>query len=50
MLVGETPFYSETLVGTYTNIMRHDKSLRFPDPEDVALSDHAVVRAAVDAV
>ena len=42
MLVGETPFYSETLVGTYTNIMRHDKSLRFPDPDDVALSDHAV--------
>ena len=30
MLVGETPFYSETLVGTYTNIMKHDSALQFP--------------------
>ena len=34
MLVGETPFYSETLVGTYTNIMRHESTLQFPDGSD----------------
>lgn len=31
MLVGETPFYSETLVGTYSKIMDHEDSLQFPE-------------------
>ena len=39
MLTGETPFYSETLVGTYSKIMDHENSLQFPD--DVELSDAA---------
>lgn len=44
MLVGETPFYSETLVGTYTNIMQHDRTLRFPNLEDRLSDDAEVMR------
>nr|XP_057912480.1 rho-associated protein kinase 2-like isoform X2 [Doryrhamphus excisus] len=39
LLVGETPFYTESLVGTYGNIMNHKNSLRFPD--DVEMSQEA---------
>uniref|UniRef100_A0A8R1ZAI8 Rho-associated protein kinase let-502 n=1 Tax=Pristionchus pacificus TaxID=54126 RepID=A0A8R1ZAI8_PRIPA len=31
MLVGETPFYADALVNTYTNIMNHRDTLQFPD-------------------
>uniref|UniRef100_A0A3Q0KQ33 non-specific serine/threonine protein kinase n=1 Tax=Schistosoma mansoni TaxID=6183 RepID=A0A3Q0KQ33_SCHMA len=37
MLYGVTPFYSETLVNTYANIMNHVNSLKFP--ENVNVSD-----------
>ncbi|KAJ0061335.1 hypothetical protein NL108_015845, partial [Boleophthalmus pectinirostris] len=36
LLVGETPFYAESLVGTYGKIMNHKNSLCFPD--DVEMS------------
>ncbi|KAG7257430.1 hypothetical protein CRUP_028860 [Coryphaenoides rupestris] len=36
MCGGETPFYAESLVGTYGKIMDHKNSLRFP--EDVEMS------------
>eukprot|EP00045_Choanoeca_perplexa_P017812 m.267615 g.267615 ORF g.267615 m.267615 type:complete len:1734 (+) comp17641_c0_seq1:252-5453(+) len=39
MLVGDTPFYAETLTGTYGNIMNHESSLAFP--EDVTISKEA---------
>ncbi|KAH7726806.1 rho-associated protein kinase 2-like protein [Aphelenchoides avenae] len=39
MLVGETPFYADSLVTTYSRIMNHDKELRFP--EDVEISESA---------
>lgn len=39
MLFGETPFYADSLVGTYSKIMDHRNSLTFP-PE-VELSQHA---------
>nr|XP_039271610.1 rho-associated protein kinase 2-like isoform X1 [Styela clava] len=39
MLVGDTPFYADSLVGTYGKIMDHKNSLSFPD--DVSMSDHA---------
>uniref|UniRef100_A0A8C5QQ47 Rho-associated protein kinase 2 n=1 Tax=Leptobrachium leishanense TaxID=445787 RepID=A0A8C5QQ47_9ANUR len=39
MLVGDTPFYADSLVGTYSKIMDHKNSLSFP--EDVEISKHA---------
>lgn len=41
MLVGDTPFYDETLLATYAKIMDHTNSLSFPD--DVKLSPEAEV-------
>lgn len=37
LLVGEPPFYNESLIGTYAAIMNHSQSLVFPD--DIPLSD-----------
>ena len=39
MLTGDTPFYADSLVGTYGKIMDHKKSLTFP--EDIEISDEA---------
>ncbi|XP_072313709.1 rho-associated protein kinase 2 isoform X2 [Eucyclogobius newberryi] len=39
MLVGDTPFYADSLVGTYSKIMDHKNSLNFPD--DVEISNNA---------
>lgn len=39
MLIGDTPFYAESLVGTYGKIMEHQKSLSFPD--DIEISGEA---------
>ncbi|GLD49469.1 rho-associated protein kinase 2-like isoform X1 [Lates japonicus] len=39
LLVGETPFYAESLVGTYGKIMNHKNSLVFPD--DIEMSRDA---------
>lgn len=39
MLVGDTPFYADSLVGTYGKIMDHKRSLNFPS--DIEMSDHA---------
>ncbi|XP_050309510.1 rho-associated protein kinase 1 [Anthonomus grandis grandis] len=39
MLVGETPFYADSLVGTYNRIMYHDRYLAFP--EEVEISSEA---------
>lgn len=36
---GDTPFYSESLVGTYGKIMDHKNSLTFPD--DIEMSKDA---------
>ena len=36
MLVGDTPFYADSLVGTYGKIMDHRNALKFPD--DVSIS------------
>ncbi|XP_044233126.1 rho-associated protein kinase 2-like isoform X2 [Thunnus albacares] len=39
LLVGETPFYAESLVGTYGKIMNYNNTLIFPD--DVEMSQDA---------
>ncbi|XP_077587614.1 rho-associated protein kinase 2 [Stigmatopora nigra] len=39
LLVGDTPFYADSLVGTYSKIMDHKNSLNFPD--DVEISKDA---------
>lgn len=38
-LLGDTPFYADSLVGTYSKIMDHKNSLNFPD--DVEISNDA---------
>lgn len=37
--LGDTPFYADSLVGTYSKIMDHKNSLHFP--EDVEISKQA---------
>ncbi|XP_043921662.1 rho-associated protein kinase 1 [Protopterus annectens] len=36
MLVGDTPFYADSLVGTYSKIMNHTNSLTFPDDLEIS--------------
>ncbi|XP_061418287.1 rho-associated protein kinase 2-like isoform X2 [Lethenteron reissneri] len=36
MLVGDTPFYADSLVGTYSKIMDHKNALNFPDDVDIS--------------
>ncbi|KAJ8270547.1 hypothetical protein GJAV_G00116200 [Gymnothorax javanicus] len=36
MLLGDTPFYDDSLVGTYSKIMDHKTSLHFPDDRKIS--------------
>ncbi|XP_051553979.1 rho-associated protein kinase 1-like isoform X1 [Myxocyprinus asiaticus] len=36
MLVGDTPFYADSLVGTYSKIMNHKNALTFPDDSNIS--------------
>ena len=39
VFAGDTPFYADSLVGTYGKIMDHKRSLNFPS--DVEMSEKA---------
>ncbi|XP_029352907.1 rho-associated protein kinase 2-like isoform X1 [Echeneis naucrates] len=45
LLVGETPFYAESLVGTYGKIMNHKNSLIFPDDVEMSQEAKALISA-----
>ncbi|XP_074643969.1 rho-associated protein kinase 2-like [Tubulanus polymorphus] len=45
MLVGETPFYADSLVGTYGKIMDHKNSLAFPDDIEISSKAKALICA-----
>ena len=35
LVTGDTPFYADSLVGTYSKIMNHKNALTFPDDSDI---------------
>ena len=45
MLVGDTPFYAESLVGTYGKIMDHQNALSFPEDVDMNPRAESLIRA-----
>lgn len=36
MPIGDTPFYADSLVGTYSKIMNHKNALTFPEDSDIS--------------
>ncbi|XP_061742391.1 rho-associated protein kinase 2-like isoform X2 [Nerophis ophidion] len=45
LLVGETPFYTESLVGTYGKIMNFKNSLVFPEDAEMSQEANDLIRA-----
>lgn len=45
MLIGDTPFYADSLVGTYGKIMDHKKSLNFPPDVEISENAKSLIRA-----
>lgn len=45
MLVGDTPFYADSLVGTYSKIMDHKKSLSFPSDTEISQDSKSLIYA-----
>lgn len=44
MMFGETPFYAESLVGTYGKIMDHKNALAFPDDVEISSSAENIIK------
>ena len=44
MLYIDTPFYAESLLGTYSKIMDHERSLKFPANVDVSEEANCLIR------
>ena len=49
MLFGDTPFYAETVIGTYGKIMDHKNSLEFPDDVQIGPSAKDLIKKFLDA-
>ena len=45
MLFGETPFYAESLVGTYGKLMDHKNALEFPEDIHTSKPAESIIRA-----
>lgn len=45
LLTGDTPFYADSLVGTYSKIMDHKNSLNFPDDVDISKNARNIICA-----
>uniref|UniRef100_A0A8C8DTQ7 Rho-associated protein kinase 2 n=1 Tax=Oryzias sinensis TaxID=183150 RepID=A0A8C8DTQ7_9TELE len=45
MLVGDTPFYADSLVGTYSKIMDHKNSLHFPEEVEISADAKNIICA-----
>lgn len=44
MLVGDPPFYADSLIGTYHQIMDHQNSLKFPDDVEMSKVAESLIR------
>lgn len=44
-LTGDTPFYADSLVGTYSKIMDHKNSLNFPDDVEISKDAKSIICA-----
>lgn len=44
MLVGETPFYADSLLGTYNKIMYHENNLMFPSEVDISKDAKSLIQ------
>uniref|UniRef100_A0A4W3J5H8 non-specific serine/threonine protein kinase n=1 Tax=Callorhinchus milii TaxID=7868 RepID=A0A4W3J5H8_CALMI len=45
MLVGDTPFYADSLVGTYSKIMNHKNTLTFSEDNDISKDAKSLICA-----
>ncbi|CAH1989957.1 unnamed protein product [Acanthoscelides obtectus] len=44
MLVGETPFYADSLLGTYNKIMYHESNLTFPEEVEISNESKSFIK------
>lgn len=44
MLIGDPPFYADSLVGTYSKIMDHRESLSFPEDVEISREAKSLIR------
>lgn len=44
MIYGDTPFYAEALVNTYSNIMNHETTLKFPDEPTLSSNGKDIIK------
>ena len=48
MLVGDTPFYADTVIGTYSKIMDHKNTLEFPADIHIAPRAKDLIRKLLE--